>query len=959
MIKKIPIKGISRNPSGQISADGFCAESLNVQLDMGEVAPVLKPTPVNGADGNPLSIDGDILFIHKGNGYENVIYRDDDELNYVATISTGGDASGTLYDDLVEGEEINDITSIGNTIVMSTSENMYYFLWKNGEYRFLGNQIPIPNIHFRMNITEPRENPADRPLPTSHAETPTLIDENGDFYYSDNPADIANLGVFFKGVGANDDGIKDVRASESILGQKARNFKITEETQRAWLDCLWGVVDDKLQDASADGKTPMPIFVRYAVRLYDGTSYAQSIPILLGSDLTRYIRIRTGVLSVLHSELDEETNVTTYSALTFIPEKEVEVPEPDATAYPDFNYLRLYVDIPDPYSIIADFDDTSVFEGWEDIVNGVDIFVSAPIKPTQRDAVELTAIQGYYAESEPEEGKPTRFLGIFEGRLDPYYTVYHQDKLLELYQTTYLAKSYSFNDFADLEGSVVLDDIDLSTDYILAQEALKETPRSMHHYTASSLFTYNKRLLLQGTEQTMYNGYPYLNSSKWVTPATPTPKYEFVYHIQGDGEDSTVIVRDVDANKGITPMKCEFVEDSGVFYEEAPVSWLAYPDSRCYRVDIYFISEGSTTTFSSYPMKPMSTIDVAYIFFGFGIPVIPTSPLAPEEPEEQPVLKMPNTLMVSLANNPFIFPVVDSITFTAGKILNLAVATKALSEGQFGQFPLYVFTDEGVFALSTTADGSFAANHPVSRDVLISKDALTGIEQGVFFAAARGLLLLQGSSVTKVSSEMEGIVERIDQNTATMLRQREELTIPRAERFFKFIDGCKLVYDYMNSRIVLFRDDDEAQYVYKFDTQSWHRMSAGIGTIVRALNSYPEAQIVTEDDGTQSVYNLSIPSESDESEAVPGVIYTRDLALDAADIYKTIFRIKVRGRYAKGHVKWQLQGSNDGMNYRNLRSLRGPSWKWYRLVIATKLSPGERISFVEMDYSPRFTNKIR
>ena len=41
-IKRIPIKGISRDPSGQISAEGMCAESLNVQLDMGEVAPMIK-----------------------------------------------------------------------------------------------------------------------------------------------------------------------------------------------------------------------------------------------------------------------------------------------------------------------------------------------------------------------------------------------------------------------------------------------------------------------------------------------------------------------------------------------------------------------------------------------------------------------------------------------------------------------------------------------------------------------------------------------------------------------------------------------------------------------------------------------------------------------------------------------------------------------------------------------------
>jgi len=84
MIKKIPIKGISRDPSGQVTADGFCAESLNVQLDMGEVAPVIKPKSALDSQGNVIESSGDILYIHKGNGYENLIIRDGRSLRYVA-----------------------------------------------------------------------------------------------------------------------------------------------------------------------------------------------------------------------------------------------------------------------------------------------------------------------------------------------------------------------------------------------------------------------------------------------------------------------------------------------------------------------------------------------------------------------------------------------------------------------------------------------------------------------------------------------------------------------------------------------------------------------------------------------------------------------------------------------------------------------------------------------------------
>lgn len=83
MIKKIPIKGISRDPSSQISADGYTAESLNVQLDMGEVAPAVAPKPVTDASGNRISVDGDIIYIHKGIGYENLIIRNGSRLDFL------------------------------------------------------------------------------------------------------------------------------------------------------------------------------------------------------------------------------------------------------------------------------------------------------------------------------------------------------------------------------------------------------------------------------------------------------------------------------------------------------------------------------------------------------------------------------------------------------------------------------------------------------------------------------------------------------------------------------------------------------------------------------------------------------------------------------------------------------------------------------------------------------------
>lgn len=913
MIKKIPINGISRDPSGQVSADGFCVESLNVQLDMGEVAPVIKPVPVKNATGTAVSVQGDILFIHKGIGYENLICKVGNNLAYVATIPAGAGTAVTFHESLANGEVINDIKSVGNTLAVSTSADMYYFLWKNGEYNFLGHQIPVPQLHFRMgDLEQPRTEP--------------VIPENATADDFDDIDTFDRDGVYDDGEYTNIPPFKhDTAGDITEFGKEGSRFVLDASLYDGfWTDYLefvWWMLDRHVNSENEEGRALYPVFVRYAVRLYDGTMYAQSIPVLVGADIAKFFAMQCILDEDGISGLNMSVHITNMAV-----------------------YAK-------GYSILMDAGDVSgLFDGWEDIVTGVDIFVSPQIRPIQRNAAHVKV--------EYESENQSNRLFDLELSVDPYYSTLRQDQLITYYQQTYLAKRFTLSEFTALDGETKLD-INFNSDYIMAQEALRESPRSMHHYTAGRLFTYNKRLLLQGAEMTLDHGYPFLHSVKWDSPSANPTKIRLVYYIQGDGGEAVVVSRDVSGETEITPSKVEFVADSGTLYEEVPISWLAYPDSRCYRVEIHFVSEGTDTLYSSYPMKPMDSIDVAYVFFGFGIPIIPVSGIADGVPEEHTSLKMPSTLMVSKANNPFVFPVDDSVTFTAGEILNIAVATKALSEGQFGQFPLYVFTDEGVFAMSVGSQGEFQANHPVSRDVLISREAIAGIEQGVFFAAARGLLLLQGSAVTRVSSVMEGFPYAVDQITAKMIKDSQNIEIPAMQKFFRFLDGCKLVYDYVNTRIVLFKESETAQYVYKFDTRSWHRMSAGIGAFVRALNSYPEAQVVTEKDGTQSVYNLSVPAESEDAVAVPGVVYTRDLALDAADIYKTIFRIRVRGRYGKGHVKWQLQGSNDGIRYRNLHSLRGPSWKWYRIVLALKLDKDERVSFIEMDYAPRFTNKVR
>ena len=912
MIKKIPIKGISRDPSGQISSDGFCSESLNVQLDMGEVAPAISPRRVKDAGGNDVSVEGDILFLHKGIGYENLIYRDGKSLLYVAVI--GDPSSGVVYGGLSSDEVVNDITAIGNTVILSTDKDMYYILWKDGAYRFLGHQIPIPAIHFRM--------------------------DSLDGLRSEPAADI-NSGDYDCGFAKSGDDEAPIFPHDTIgdvaeYGFSAKKYVFDRDFEKGFwnefMDVTWGEIDKQVNEQARNGRAVFPLFVRYAVRLYDGTCYAQSIPILLGAEINKYIDVKAAIMQLFFTGSGEESlSVTT---------------------------ANIFVEVAKSYGISMRVASAGIFDGWEDIVTGVDVFVSPQLGPVQRDAAKF---QMEYKEKDTAaiSALKTGYL-VSEFYVDPYYTVENQEKLVLNYQDTYLARSFALDEFKELPSDYRLD-VDFSSDHIMAQEALKETPQSMHHTVGSRLFNYNKRLMMAGVEQSVHPGYQFLPSVRWDLHDDYVQRWRFVYHIRGNGGEANVICRDMDGNAYISEQSAAIISESATLYDERPVAWLSYPDSRCYQVDLYAIGNGQTTPYASFKMTPFDRADVAYAFFGFGGLIVPTSLTDALPTSENPKMEMPDTLVVSKSNNPFVFPAEDMVTFTAGDILNLAVANVPLSEGQAGQFPLYVFTDEGVFAMTVNTDGSLRTSHNVSRDVLISKDAVIGIEQGVFFAAARGLLLLQGSRITKVSDVMDGIPQEMEGELLDDIQWRflGGMTVDEPKAFREYLDGCFLAYDYANTRILVLNPACEAQYVYKFDTQSWHRLQTGFGYPVRALNSFPEAQVVMKGGRRQSLLDFSVLAENADAEPMHGIVYTRDLDIDAADIYKTVHRLKVRGRFADGHVKWQLQGSNDGRNYITIHSLRGPSWKWFRIVLVTMLDKDERISYVELDYSPRFMDKIR
>lgn len=116
-----------------------------------------------------------------------------------------------------------------------------------------------------------------------------------------------------------------------------------------------------------------------------------------------------------------------------------------------------------------------------------------------------------------------------------------------------------------------------------------------------------------------------------------------------------------------------------------------------------------------------------------------------------------NVMKVSMVENPFVFPANSTYTPSQSAIVGLSSNTVALSEGQFGQYPLYVFCTDGIWAMSVDTSGSMAylACNQVSRDVCVNAASICGVGGGVLFAGKQGMMLIAGNNVNKISAVLD------------------------------------------------------------------------------------------------------------------------------------------------------------------------------------------------------------
>lgn len=195
------------------------------------------------------------------------------------------------------------------------------------------------------------------------------------------------------------------------------------------------------------------------------------------------------------------------------------------------------------------------------------------------------------------------------------------------------------------------------------------------------------------------------------------------------------------------------------------------------------------------------------------------------------IYQEPNAINVTSQNNPINFPVEHSYAF-AGAVRDIAYATEPISQTQISQYPLYVFTDEGIFTLEQGSGNVLYSNITMINTDHIAKSSQTcQTRNGVAYIANGSVYILSGRNNLNISLPLKGHIDTDIQQCPSyaVCCQSQQLydistglSIVDNERF---LEDAILSYSAPQDELYVSNREYEYSYVFSFAYKSWSKVT--------------------------------------------------------------------------------------------------------------------------------------
>lgn len=910
--QEVIFKGLTNSPSDYDCQDGELATCLNLINEDGALHPIHQPVV---AEPN-ITLPNDscsIRYVH------NVTHENKNHSHYIVNCTNsspyswywtekGGD--GTPHELNLGDFKVNSVTAIGNIICFVGDKNILYAFWNKDSYNIFNKNA----FNYTFSVTN-----------TSGVEVDAIAQLGDDFQ-----------GCFWT----------------SSFGSQDYDNLIFEGTKPNGTKTIWNAIDSMINKAmSENGNTYFKylVFGVVALRLYDGTySNISNLFVLCPKE---------SLNNSFYYNADKETikNTEYYKFVR-------------ASGYIHRHRINVQLDL----------------TGIEDFVQGVDVFLT-------KGTDFLYLDKGYDATSTETVNNLKKRKGTITFERLKKSSLYREFDNLTFYHSVYITKE------------------DLGKDIDLLNVQGTEEPLSLADMGRTSIggscaIAYNNRLHLANIQN-------YINDI-----FSPNPIYKFELNSSGTSfpveKINTILGNYIDVpltDEGWYDLEKQSSDTAEViaiidnkYYYKATVQYplnpiFVVPFQDAKSVKLYIKHKGKLMDeigFRNINLHQSETFGMSYYIFNAengifsfmqkyelsnnggvltrrqGDTFTSTSSNFYDEASQKcdsdgaKIEQLASLIKVSEAENPLVFPAKNSVQVGSSIISALAANTRPISEGQFGEAPLYAFTDEGVWVLMLSGEGTYVARQPANREICSNPNGILQIDDAVLYPTNRGIMMQQGRNSICITDQLDGYpfnfmeMKYAKQIIATNETESGEISYIRFKDYLKSAD---MIYDYYNNRIIVFNPNQAYAYVYSLKSKMWGAMK---NVFNKRVNIYPEAYATNKEGKILNVY-VDEPYSN-----TPYFLCSRPLTISDKEVYKTIFTCIARGYFRKeinGKCAIVLYGSNNLFDWyliktsvnEYLRGIAGSPYKYFRVALIGNLATNESISGLSAEFQERLQNKLR
>ena len=951
MQQSIRYKGLSLTPDEMAVENGALSLCGNLELHDGALRPsIVTGTPLS----QPLTINGavaKILYVHETGNYRHLIAIASSAIYWF--LQDGSLGSTTPIKSFDYEASVLSVNSIGNTLIIVATDGIHYALWVDGGYVNLPQKPPFVEITFSISDDYPEN------------YTNGGVDAEGS----------ANgfREAFQQTTYSCNDVFDKVKMSTNIIDLflgDSECLTIKEDKQSDLTQSIYALINRTNNLIARKGRFYANFFVRYCYRMFDGSMIMHSSPVFIP------VQIPDSYMVLSANAISQVTNGTidTYDDFTFQRKDGKNNTSRVHITKAAFIYYPRNVDL--RYTILDAKRDE--LKKWKDVIKSVDIFITPPISNVDTSE-KISSLR--FGRKNYMLGKGLLSLTYESdkaiiGETSVYFPSLSQDAYRNKLKNTsafYKVCSLKLSDLAICSAKKL--PVDKNAVYqVSLQEQMKDDYKTHNSLFAQGGYVYNHRLNLYGMKEKLFQGF----NGCVMLPGLYTLKYDdsiddLRYKIQK-------IVVSLNTTSGT-----KYVESSDKFFSRQDIDVFMisnlvkfYPDSRADKMAIFCKDSSDNDVIFVFPLEQCAELNGAMHMGDF------TDNFEQYKVESfdytvDDVVELSNKIYTSESDNAFYFPLNGINTVGIGTIQGIASTTRALSQGQFGQYPLMAFSTDGIWAMEVSSKGTYSSIHPISREVCSNPKSITQLDQSVLFATNRSISRIAESQVVSMSDVLDGPGFNIyglgkflnffndteeDSDTVKSTKAQMRQLIDFTSSPIEFFQRCQVIYDYKNSRILCLdvtqtsktSTADTVALCYSIKDGSWSTFL--IQNVLTAINSYPNPYIQYRDG---SVMVLDKGYDYEDTTEYHGIIVTRTLKFDEDNVPDSITGYIHSLTSGTVPVMW-LYGSNDNLNWHYLGRLGGMkssymsshSYRFFRIALYLKMKSMNQYFATRLEVIRRF-----